>query len=67
MKHFNAMPQLQKLSFQYEISDDDLELLKGLPHLQTLDLRNPQTTDEGMKQFEKAMPKCKVNRIDMGT
>ena len=44
------------------MTDAGLEHLKGLTKLQSLDLRNTQVTDAGVKGLQKALPKCKIDR-----
>jgi hypothetical protein len=60
VKHLRAMPQLRKLVFQFGVTDEDAELLEGLPQLQILEFVNPHTTPKALKRVVRALPNCKV-------
>ena len=47
---------------QNAITDQGLEKLQKLTGLKSLQLGLTQTSDAGVKQFEAAVPKCKVAR-----
>jgi hypothetical protein len=60
VEHVKAMPQLQELDFEDDFTDEHLEILKQLPQLKTLDLSRLEPNLQGLKQFEKALPNCRV-------
>ena len=65
VEHLKAVPRLNELSL-FHASDEDLENLQDLSQLRTLNLTNPNTTDECLKQFQQVLPNCKVNLIPAG-
>ena len=42
------------------VTDAGVKELAGLKSLQTLDLRDTQVTDAGLKERQKALPDCKI-------
>jgi len=44
------------------VTDAGLEHLKGLTTLQELHLSHTKVSDEGVKKFQQALPKCKIQR-----
>jgi hypothetical protein len=44
------------------ISDAGLEHLKGLTQLQGLMLAHTKVTDAGVRELQKALPKCSIGR-----
>ncbi|MGO8751435.1 MAG: hypothetical protein ACLQNE_36270 [Thermoguttaceae bacterium] len=45
-----------------QVTDSDLECLKGLTHLQELHLKCTQVTDQGVKKLQQALPNCQIVR-----
>jgi hypothetical protein len=43
-----------------DVTDAGLESLKKLANLRTLVLKGTRVTDEGVKEFQRALPNCKV-------
>jgi hypothetical protein len=57
------MTQLRMLNLSYTpITDAGLAWLKGLVHLQALDVEATKVTNAGIKEFQKVLPKVKVVR-----
>jgi hypothetical protein len=63
LKHLKGLPQLQALClYNTQITDAGLVYLKRLPELRFLTLTNTHVTDKGVKEFQQALPKCKIER-----
>lgn len=61
--HLKKLPQLTELSLEVTaITDAGLAHLKELTRLETLNLKGTKVTDAGVQDFQKAMPKTKVER-----
>ena len=46
----------------YRVTDAGLECLKGLRKLNTVELNYTNVTDGGLKELQKALPNCKIER-----
>ena len=46
--------------FDTDATDDTLETLQELPGLKRLNVQGTKVTADAVKQFRKALPKCKV-------
>jgi hypothetical protein len=51
-----------RLDRENPITDAGLEHLKALKHLQSLGIQNTRVTDEGVADFAKAVPQCRIIR-----
>ena len=61
--HFQGLSQLKKLRLNgTQITDAELVHLQGLSQLNELDLSRTQVTDAGVRQLQKALPKCWIER-----
>ncbi len=60
------LPQLKSLFFHYlnkpKITDAGLGHLRGLTHLQYLDIQGTAVTAEGVARLQQALPNCKIIR-----
>lgn len=62
-KLLRAFPRLTGLQFKStKITDAGLAHLKALTQLEALSLKDTQVTDAGVQDFQKALPKVKVER-----
>ena len=66
VRHLQALPRLTKLDLVH-VGDEDLENMKNLSQLRTLNLWDPLTSDECMKRFQQALPNCKVDAVYFST
>jgi N-acyl-D-amino-acid deacylase len=61
--HLKKLPQLRSLSLeQAALTDTGLAVLKSLTGLEELNLKGTKVTDAGVEDFQRAMPKAKVQR-----
>ena len=66
LEHLKWLTQLQSLDlWGTKVSDAGLVRLKGLTELQWLDLWETQVTDAGVKDLQRALPHCKVDRYSI--
>lgn len=62
MKDVAALKSLQSLSVPETITDAGLNELKALKSLQVLRLNRAKVSEEKLKEFQTALPKCRVQR-----
>lgn len=68
LEYLQSMTSLKKLNLDCRdprhdaalISDADLERLKGLTRLKSLNLRGTEVTDAGVAELQKALPNCRI-------
>ncbi len=64
LEHLKGLTQLEVLYLDdTQITDAGLEHIKGLTQLELLNLQvTNQITDEGVKKFHQALPKCSIRQ-----
>jgi hypothetical protein len=54
--------ELESLDLGGEVTDAAIPHLKTLSKLKTLSLFGSKVTDDGVKELQKAIPNCKIDR-----
>ena len=63
LRHLKGLSRLESLNVRgNEITDAGLRYLKELPNLHHLSVNGTNVTEDGVKDFERVMPACEVDR-----
>ena len=63
LEHIKELTRLEYLTlYDAQVTDAGLKHLEGLTKLKSLDLRGTRVTDEGVKDLQRALPNCRIER-----